>query len=153
MYQTDFLVGDGTFKTCPKEGDFTGGQAYTIHTELNGEPVRICTLLMGRRTRHAYELAFNWLRQTMLNENNGLPPPNLTRFLVDCEAAVISAIETTFGQDGVTPDLCLFHFDQCILRWATKPPSLQVEFFQKDPKHPIRRWIRRLLITISLRRT
>ncbi len=141
MFNSEILIGDGTFKTCPQGF----GQVYSIHSELNGEPVKVCTILMERRDGASYHLAFQHLIHSIVH-HYGMPPPLLNRFIIDCEMAAMEAIETEFN---MRPELCLFHFAKDILAKAREPPSLQTLFNQKAPKHPVRRFIRRLQVGLT----
>ncbi len=45
MYSSSVLLSDGSFKICPRGF----AQIYDVHSEVNGEPVKLCTILMENR--------------------------------------------------------------------------------------------------------
>ena len=108
LAESSTVLGDGTFKHCPKHFY----QLYTIHAHGSNNlyvPCVFCLLKDKKQT--TYELMLVSLRDTMASKGLSFAPDN---FHVDFEVSMHNAIKNTLT--GTTIQGCQFHLGQAWFR-------------------------------------
>jgi len=108
LYNSDYLVCDGTFETSPD----SSCQLYTIHDYIRGEGVPLVWVLLPNKTQTTYAELFKALHDAVVAAFSDVG--RRRTFLTDFEAAAIHALQVTFPES--TMKGCSFHFRQAVLR-------------------------------------
>ena len=112
LSESQIWIGDGTFKTSPKAGSQSFGQLYTIAGSKSGKLFVFLRVLMERRQKVDYSDLFQWIRNSIEDNNWEL---SLATLLTDFELAPHAAKLLVYGEN-VNSKGCRFHFGQNVMK-------------------------------------
>jgi len=108
LYQSDFVVCDGTFEMAPD----SAYQLYTLHSFIHGEALALFWALLPNKSQATYQEIFGAIRDCFVATFGDVGRSRV--FLADFELAAINALKNAFPQSTVKG--CTFHFHQAVMR-------------------------------------
>ena len=124
------VLGDGTFKVCPK----FFYQMYTLHGYKNGQYVPCVVCLLPSKTVHIYEVMFNQVKTVCANLNFNL---DISVIHLDFEQAAHKAVRNVWP--NVVLKGCHFHLLQA---WWRKIQNLGLSAEYKTRDSDIGKWLK-----------
>ena len=125
---------DGTFKVQPRIFQ----QLFTVHTKQGSSIMPCAYALLSHKSKELYTAFFQHLLQISQSFAGICHVREVT---CDFETGFLPVIEQAFGQN-ITIKGCLFHFNQCLLRWV-KSHGLQQSYSM--PKSNVRKLVRKFM--------
>lgn len=124
------ILGDGTFKTCPK----FYLQLYTLHGYNNGSYTACVYCLLPDKKKSTYEIMLSLIAEACTENNVTLDP---TVVQVDLEMAFHLALRSTWPSCDIRA--CHFHLAQA---WFRKIQSLGLVNDFKEKESELGRWLK-----------